>query len=296
MPIPRKLKAILDLGRVANLPTVWSNCLAGWWLSTVGYPEGDGTSLVRLAALLVGASLLYSAGTTLNDAMDVAFDERHRPERPIPAGLFTVDQVWILGLTQILMGCVILVKLAGVSSLLLVLLVACIFAYDAVHKQWAGAIWLMGACRGLLWLLPATMPGHQLGFWVLVWALLLCAYIGGVSLIARAESKPAGKRPAWLPLLLIAPLLGWLAQSFVPGHRESAGLIFALVFGFVVLRGIVRMPENPPASIGWAVGLLLAAIPLIDALAVATAHPLLAILPALGLPCTRFLQRYITST
>jgi hypothetical protein len=32
----RKLRTLLVLGRVSNLPTVWSNCLAGWWLGGGG--------------------------------------------------------------------------------------------------------------------------------------------------------------------------------------------------------------------------------------------------------------------
>src|SRR5436853_7428422 len=49
----RYLRALLILGRVSNLPTVWSNCLAGWWLG------GDHRS-DALPWLFSGASLLYT--------------------------------------------------------------------------------------------------------------------------------------------------------------------------------------------------------------------------------------------
>ena len=45
------LRTILILGRVSNLPTVWSNCLAGWWLG--GDHHSD-----RLPFVLIGATFL----------------------------------------------------------------------------------------------------------------------------------------------------------------------------------------------------------------------------------------------
>ena len=33
---PSKLRTLLILGRVSNLPTVWSDCLAAWWLGGGG--------------------------------------------------------------------------------------------------------------------------------------------------------------------------------------------------------------------------------------------------------------------
>src|SRR5262245_63623198 len=83
----RQLRTLLILGRVSNLPTVWSNCLAGWILGGGGelfkLPLPD---LIRLAVLTAGATFLYVAGMYLNDAFDEQFDSQHRPERPIPSG------------------------------------------------------------------------------------------------------------------------------------------------------------------------------------------------------------------
>ena len=47
-----RARAWLVLSRGSNLPTVWSNCLAGWWLGGgwLGDPRAGG----RLAALLAG--------------------------------------------------------------------------------------------------------------------------------------------------------------------------------------------------------------------------------------------------
>jgi len=72
----RKLRTLLVLGRVSNLPTVWSNCLAGWWLS-------GGGNFWKLPLLLLGVSALYTGGMFLNDAFDAEFDQQRRASRPI---------------------------------------------------------------------------------------------------------------------------------------------------------------------------------------------------------------------
>ena len=75
----RQLRTLLVLGRVSNLPTVWSNCLAGWWLS-------GGGNFWKLPLLLLGISALYTGGMFLNDAFDADFDRQRRASRPIPSG------------------------------------------------------------------------------------------------------------------------------------------------------------------------------------------------------------------
>src|ERR1700733_16333044 len=71
---------LLTLGRVSNLPTVWTNVLAGAVLS-----GGDWRNW-RLGLMLVAMSLFYVGGMYLNDYFDRTIDARERPERPIPSG------------------------------------------------------------------------------------------------------------------------------------------------------------------------------------------------------------------
>ena len=80
----QKFRTLLNLGRVSNLPTIWSNCLAGWWLS-------GGGNYWKLPLLLLGASALYTGGMFLNDAFDVDFDRQRRSTRPIPSGAITEE-------------------------------------------------------------------------------------------------------------------------------------------------------------------------------------------------------------
>src|SRR3954467_13369572 len=84
-------RTLLILGRTSNLPTVWSNCLAGWLLA-------GGGNAHNLFPLLLGATLLYVGGMYLNDAFDAAFDAQYRRERPIPSGAISLSAVWWIGL------------------------------------------------------------------------------------------------------------------------------------------------------------------------------------------------------
>ena len=59
------LSVWLRLGRVSNLPTVWSNVLTG--LALVGALQPDASLLVLVLAL----SLFYVGGMYLNDAFDL---------------------------------------------------------------------------------------------------------------------------------------------------------------------------------------------------------------------------------
>ena len=88
-----ELTAYLRLGRVSNLPTVWTNVLAGAVLAgraTVG-PGRAGRSLA------LALSLFYVGGMYLNDAFDREIDARERPERPIPSGRIGAGEVFALG-------------------------------------------------------------------------------------------------------------------------------------------------------------------------------------------------------
>src|SRR5581483_3370517 len=96
-----RLRTLLILGRTSNLPTVWSNCLAGWWL-------GGGGNYYRLPALLAGTTLLYLGGMFLNDAFDARFDSQYRRERPIPSGRITVQEVWQYGFGLLAAGLIML--------------------------------------------------------------------------------------------------------------------------------------------------------------------------------------------
>src|SRR3974390_1835133 len=84
----RQVRVLLVLGRISNLPTVWSNCLAAWWL-------GGSGAWGNFGLLCLGATLLYTGGMFLNDAFDVEFDRKYRSERPIASGQVSLRFVWM---------------------------------------------------------------------------------------------------------------------------------------------------------------------------------------------------------
>ena len=85
------LATLLRLGRVSNLPTVWTNVVAATAIAG-GDPLGPGLALV-----LVAMTLFYVGGMYLNDAFDRGIDARERPGRPIPAGEIAASSVFGIG-------------------------------------------------------------------------------------------------------------------------------------------------------------------------------------------------------
>jgi len=191
------MRVLLVLGRVSNLPTVWSNCLAAWLLA-------GGGPWSRFGLVCLGATLLYTGGMFLNDAVDQAFDRRHRPERPIPSGLISSRAVWILSLVWLLAGWATFLP-AGKSSLAIAsALLGAIVLYDFVHKRTARAPLLMAACRFLLYLLAAEAAGNSVNRPVYWRAAALAAYIIGLSYFARGESTGVNLI-RWIGMLLFVP-------------------------------------------------------------------------------------------
>src|SRR5438046_9326024 len=85
-------RTLLILGRVSNLPTVWSNCMAGWLL-------GGGGTVWILVVICLGATCLYLGGLFLNDAFDVEFAREYRQARRIPSLQCTSEEAghWVFG-------------------------------------------------------------------------------------------------------------------------------------------------------------------------------------------------------
>src|SRR5690606_3019326 len=96
------LAVALRLGRVSNLPTVWTNTLAGIVLA------GGHIADPRTVPLLVAFSLFYVAGMYLNDAYDAEIDARERPERPIPSGQISAETVFTASFAMMAAGLALL--------------------------------------------------------------------------------------------------------------------------------------------------------------------------------------------
>lgn len=248
-----QLRTLLVLGRVSNLPTIWSNCLAAWLLN-------GGQAWKMFYVTVVGMTLLYIGGMFLNDAFDTQFDCQFRKERPIPSGQITAQAVWLIGWSLLLFGWLLLSSLGLSVSLLALLLVGSIVLYDAVHKRTIFAPFIMAACRFLLYLVAASAALHAVNDAVVWHGLALAAYITGLSYLARSESGQ-GITSRWPLLLLLAPLV---ASVTTTPHRDAISWIAsAILIAWMLwcLRGIVGRVAQ---FIGKSVAGLLAGIVLVD--------------------------------
>lgn len=224
-------RAYLLLARVSNLPTVWTNVVAG--LVAAGGGLNDTLLLVRIA---VASSCFYTGGMFLNDAFDADHDARHRPERPIPTGDVSRYEVFAGGGVLLLLGIALLPARAPamISGLALV---AAILLYDRWHKGQRFAPLVMGACRGLLYVVAATAAGAMTP---VAWsgALVMTAYVSGLTVVARA----AGTNARWLVPVLIAGI-SILDALFIAAVARAPVLALVAALGFPVtllLQRVIR--------------------------------------------------------
>jgi len=190
-----RVRSYLLLARISNLPTVWTNVLAG--LVAGSAIQDLNSRPAALSLLLLSASAFYTGGMFLNDAFDAPFDRRGRPERPVPRGEVGVTEAFAVG------GALLVLGLGLVSSNRNALVVGAglavaILFYDARHKGSAVAPLLMGACRGLVYLMAAATGVLSIAAWAGAGAMLV--YVAGLTVVA----KRAGANARWLIPGLIA--------------------------------------------------------------------------------------------
>src|SRR5215831_9183735 len=179
---PVSLVTVLRLGRVSNLPTVWTNVLAGAVLAGADWHDW------LLGAVVLAMSLFYVGGMYLNDYFDRAIDARERPSRPIPAGDVAAPVVAAIGFALLSAGIVLLAAGGLAAAGIGLLLAALIVAYDAFHKGNPVSPVMMGLCRTLVYFGAAAAAVGGVPTLV-VWAgLALAAYVAGLTYAARQES------------------------------------------------------------------------------------------------------------
>ena len=284
----------LKLGRVSNLPTVWTNVLVG--VVVVGGATVD----ARVPWLLLALSLCYVAGMFLNDAFDRGFDAQHRPERPIPSGEVTAATVFGAGFGMLAAGVAILAWVgygftdgtewrpvaAGLA------LAAAIVFYDWYHKQNPLSPIVMGLCRMLVYVTAAYAFALSAPESIFVMGVLLLCYLIGLTYIAKQEHL--GRVSNLWPLVFLALPLLWGARAAMNGTVVA---VISLLFVVWVLYSLWFLRRRQPGDVPRAVGGLLAGICLWDALVIAAAgRPSVAAL-ALGLfALTLLLQRFVSPT
>src|SRR5262245_20595029 len=240
---PLSLTALLTLGRVSNLPTVWTNVLTGAVLAGGAWHDG------RTGLVLVAMSLFYVGGMYLNDYFDRAIDARERPGRPIPAGDITANAVAVAGFGMLLAGVVLLAAIGVMAALMGLVLAALIVAYNLFHKGVALSPVTMGLCRAFVYFGAAAAVAGQVSGPVLLAGFALTAYVAGLTYAARQESLDRVGN-LWPLVLLAAPMV--LALPTLQG--AAAVSVWLALTGWsayaVYLLAKRPMPGAVPRAVG----------------------------------------------
>lgn len=284
---------LLKLGRVSNLPTVWSNTLAGAVLA--------GTSVLSFSSisLLLAMSLAYIGGMFLNDAYDTSIDAIERPERPIPSGQINASTVFAMGYGMLLASLCLVAFTAsrahgGVqyATIAAVVLCLCIVLYNRWHKNNPLSPFVMGLCRMLVYISAAyaLLPAPAMA--VFTGAVVTLCYLIGLTYVAKHENTNGTFAP-W-PVAFFAIPVGF-------GLFHSIGslptLLFTLLFCGWLMYSLQFILSESKRRIPKAVVSMIAGISLLDAVYISsTGATGLAIVAVATFALTLYLQRYIAGT
>ncbi|MEE9404568.1 MAG: UbiA family prenyltransferase [Algisphaera sp.] len=236
-PNANPLKAWLELARISNLPTVWSNIVMGMaWgmachmreldINPASVTSPNLSALLNQAfMLLIAGSVIYTAGMFLNDALDHPIDQTQRPTRPIPSGRICPKQAKAWSAVLLLAG--ITASAVYTPSPWVLPLVAslalCVVLYNLLHNRWPGSVLLMATCRALL-VFAATMAPWSSHTTTLGPRLIPAAILFGWTLLiaAVARQEVQRRRIPWVITLIIAMPLIDAALCLQANHPQAA--------------------------------------------------------------------------
>ena len=231
------IRPYVEICRVSNLPTVWTNVLAAILITT------HELSIQNFFILAFSMSLFYSGGMSLNDICDVDIDRVKKPFRPIPSGRISVKQAYSLTIMLFLFAIFLLLLVPYKKAIWGgVFLLIAISAYNTFHKKHGWSVFLMASCRLMIFITSSLAVLGKVAFPVLIAGLLQFIYIIGVSVVARYEIKIKGGysypvipgmiacislldgivmavmvSPEWLAAGIVGVILTLLGQKYVRG-------------------------------------------------------------------------------
>lgn len=320
-----KLHALLATGRVANIPTVCSNVLAGFWLSSSLIPAyhiesfGNDMRITLVIGVMFIASMIYVAGCMLGDARDVDFDRQNRPNRPIPRGVLSAKSIEVssyalftLAIIGLFAANIRWTKTIQIHEITLgFLLVLGVILYAFNHKKnKPAALLMMASCRLLLIMFAigaahktffadpsSTIGSTWLDSWMLIQAFSVAVYTLLLSWVASTESKPGAfkSRNILASLLLAVPATSILFRFCFPAVNPAHYLwqAAALVMLYLWLSyTLAALKTSKPAFVSRA----LAGFCLLDACFLATIAPAIAMICLAFFALALLLQRITPAT
>lgn len=171
------MRAWLVLSRLSNLPTIWTNVLAG-------SVAAGGVVDSRIAWAILATSLLYTGGMVLNDLWDLDHDRVHRPTRPLVSGQVSPKAAaWMMFV--LMFAGMWFAEFGEPARGWVVALVVAILYYDIRHKRDPFAPVVMGVCRGLVYAVAAAMATGHVPQVVLIAGAVMASYVAAFTYAAR---------------------------------------------------------------------------------------------------------------
>jgi 4-hydroxybenzoate polyprenyltransferase len=283
-----RLSTLLRLGRISNVPTVWTNVLAGSVIA------GGGHQPDQIALVLIAMTAFYVGGMYLNDFFDRETDARDRPGRPIDAGEISAGTVSLIGFGLLAVGIVLMIPFGLAAMICGALLAGVIVLYDIWHKGNALSPLVMGLCRALVYIGTGVALAGNTSHATILGSVALASHVAGITYAAKQESLDRVGN-LW-PLALLAVPFFVAVPTMFGGWTVIIAFLLLLAADVWAIRLLVRRPV--PGAVPSAVSGLIAAICLVDAFAIALAGGgvLLVAICAIGYPLTRLFQKSIPGT
>jgi 4-hydroxybenzoate polyprenyltransferase len=281
-------QTLLRLGRVSNLPTVWTNVIAGATIANTA------ANIIDIALIGLAMTAFYVGGMYLNDFFDRDIDARERPGRPIHAGDISAGAVSAIGFILLAVGVMLLVRFGLLTVIWGLALAGAIVLYDAWHKGNVFAPVIMGLCRAFVYLATGAAVSGEIRVALIAGAVALAAHVIGLTYAAKQENLNQVDR-LWPLAILAGPLL-FALPGLTTGWLVAIGCLLLCAADIAAVRLLTH--RAAPDAVPRAVSMLIAAICLVDALAVALygGGILLACICASGYSLTRLFQTVIPGT
>lgn len=217
----------LELCRVSNIPTVWTNVLTAVVLA------GNGFSWTVFLSLSLSMSLFYAGGMCLNDICDITPDRIKKSSRPLVTGRISIRNaaLFTCALFTAAMGLLAVMPfprafLAGIA------LFAVIVAYDMLHKATPLTVILMAGCRLMVFVVSSYAVTGRMVPSIALAALIHFLYVIILSIVARHENNRI--RPFKLPIIPLMIAGVSLLDGMIMAVLAAPAWLFAGIAGFLL--------------------------------------------------------------
>jgi hypothetical protein len=275
---------IANFGGPSVLPTVWSNCLSGWWFA-------GGEHFGALAALLTGVSFLFIGGAFLRYADAGEGSAAYTPAPGIGTVYWSSRHLWLFSLGWFAVGLVILVFLGKTAAVLALLLSTMLVVYVTSAGVAMATPVSLFFIRFLLYLLAGSIGPEGITGECMWSGLALGFYMAGIGLLT-VKGSVSQVKARWPGLLLLVPvMLAWLYSGFTL-RNVLLSTILLLWIGW----GLRYWYRSPQPNIPYTHATLLTGVVLVDLTATYAESGLLVVVFGALFLLSLWLYRYFPLT